>query len=50
MEVKIRLTQPPYSIRVTKESLKILRGSLLAQAVDDDPECKELVLENPVLT
>ena len=51
MSIQIRLiqTNPPYSITATKEGLRTLRGSILAQAVDDDPECTELVLENPVL-
>lgn len=51
MEVEIRLTHtnPPYSVRITKDGLRTLRGSILAQALADDPECKEITLENPVL-
>jgi hypothetical protein len=49
MEIEIRLTHPPYSVRVTKQGLRTLRGSILAQAVADDPDCKEITLENPVL-
>ena len=51
MQVEIRLvnTNQPYSITVTKDGLRTLRGSIFAQALENDPDCKEIKFENPVL-
>ena len=49
MQIEIRLTHPTYAVHVSKEGLRILRGSILAQALADDPECKEIAFDNPIL-
>lgn len=51
MQVEIKLTHinPPYVVRVSKESLRALPGSILAQALGNDPDCKEITFDNPIL-
>jgi len=49
MSVQIRLSHCDYTVTLPKEGLRAMRGSLLAQALEDDPEAKEIVLDNPVI-
>jgi hypothetical protein len=49
MSIQIRRWACGYTETVPKDGLKTLKGCLLAQALEDDPEAKEIVLENDVV-
>lgn len=51
MQVEIRLTHtnPPYAIKMAREALRAMKGSLFAEALETDPEATEISLDNPVV-
>lgn len=49
MSVLIRLSHCDYTLTLPTEGLRAMRGSLFAQALETDPEAKEIVLDNPII-
>lgn len=49
MSVQIILTQPPYSVLIAREPLRAMKESLLAEALEMDPEAKEIQIDNPIV-
>lgn len=49
MSIQIRRWPCGYTETLSKESVKAMSGCILAQALEDDPEAKEIVLENAVI-
>src|SRR5207253_8446587 len=49
MSLRINLLPYNYSVEMLREGVKGLRGSILAQALETDPEAKSIDITNPVV-